>query len=83
MSKKNPTGRETATPENADSKPISNAPNTIDLLFEGVIKFKEENFLTYKELFENLKEGQNPHTLFVGLRGFSCRAKFDYKYLAR
>lgn len=44
MSKKNPTGRETATPENADSKPISNAPNTIDLLFEGVIKFKEENF---------------------------------------
>ena len=26
-------------------------PNTIDLLFEGVIKFKEENFLAYKELY--------------------------------
>ncbi|WP_299548216.1 carbonic anhydrase [uncultured Helicobacter sp.] len=38
----------------------------MDLLFEGAIKFKEENFLAYKELFENLKEGQNPHTLFVG-----------------
>ncbi|WP_051604747.1 carbonic anhydrase [Helicobacter rodentium] len=53
------------TPNSLDSK-TTNAPNTIDLLFEGVIKFKEENFLAYKELFENLKEGQNPHTLFVG-----------------
>ncbi|MCI5969061.1 carbonic anhydrase [Helicobacter sp.] len=38
----------------------------MDLLFKGAIKFKEENFLAYKELFENLKDGQNPHTLFVG-----------------
>ena len=42
------------------------AQTTIETLSEGGIKFKEENFLTYKELFENLKEGQNPHTLFVG-----------------
>ena len=42
------------------------AQTSIETLFEGAIKFKEENFLTYKELFENLKEGQNPHTLFVG-----------------
>lgn len=48
------------------AKVESQTPNTIDLLFEGAIKFKEENFLAYKELFENLKEGQNPHTLFVG-----------------
>lgn len=47
-------------------KEIENPPNTMDLLFEGAIKFKEENFLAYQELFENLKEGQKPHTLFVG-----------------
>lgn len=39
---------------------------SIDTLFKGVIKFKEENFSHYKELFRDLKEGQNPHTLFVG-----------------
>ena len=42
------------------------AQSSIETLFEGAIKFKEENFIAYKELFENLKEGQNPHTLFVG-----------------
>lgn len=52
--------------EQKDMQGSTNAPNTMDLLFEGAIKFKEENFLVYKELFENLKEGQNPHTLFVG-----------------
>ncbi len=39
---------------------------TIDALFDGAIRFKEENFLSYKELFEHLKKGQNPHTLFIG-----------------
>ena len=42
------------------------AQTSIETLFEGAIKFKEEKFLTDKELVENLKEGQNPHTLFVG-----------------
>lgn len=42
------------------------AQHSIDMLFEGAIKFKEEDFENYKTLFENLKEGQNPHTLFVG-----------------
>ena len=42
------------------------AQSSIETLFEGAIKLKEENFIAYKELFENLKEGQNPHTLFVG-----------------
>ncbi len=42
------------------------AQSSIEMLFEGAIKFKEENFLAYKDLFENLKEGQNPHTLFIG-----------------
>ena len=47
------------------------AQTSIETLFEGAIKFKEENFLTYKELFENLQEGQNPHTLFVGCSDYS------------
>lgn len=34
-------------------------------LFEGAIKFKEEDYLNHKELYENLQEEQNPHTLFI------------------
>lgn len=34
-------------------------------LFEGAIKFKEEDYLNHKELYENLKKEQNPHTLFI------------------
>ncbi len=34
-------------------------------LFEGAIKFKEEDYLNHKELYENLKKKQDPHTLFV------------------
>lgn len=34
-------------------------------LFEGAVKFKEEDFLTHKELYENLGKKQNPHTLFI------------------
>ena len=42
------------------------AQNSIDRLFEGVIKFREEDFLNHKNLFQDLKHTQNPHTLFVG-----------------
>lgn len=42
------------------------AQETLKQLFEGAIKFKEEDFLRHKELFETLKDGQNPHTLFIG-----------------
>ncbi len=34
-------------------------------LFEGAVKFKEEDFLNHKELYENLGKKQNPHTLFI------------------
>lgn len=34
-------------------------------LFEGAIKFKEEDFNKYKKLYKNLKQKQNPHTLFI------------------
>lgn len=34
-------------------------------LFEGAIKFQEEDYLNHKELYENLKKNQDPHTLFI------------------
>lgn len=34
-------------------------------LFEGAIKFKEEDFAKNKDLYENLKQSQDPHTLFI------------------
>lgn len=34
-------------------------------LFEGAIKFQEEDFVEYQELYESLKKRQNPHTLFI------------------
>jgi len=35
-------------------------------LFEGIYKFKNEDFEKYKDIFEKLKDKQNPHTLFIG-----------------
>jgi len=35
-------------------------------LFKGVIDFKNEDFEKNKELFEELKEGQKPHTFYIG-----------------
>lgn len=35
-------------------------------LFEGVLGFKEENFIKYKDLFYKLKNRQAPHILFIG-----------------
>lgn len=34
-------------------------------LFEGALKFKDEDFVAHKALYENLKQEQNPHTLFI------------------
>ncbi|MCX2716529.1 carbonic anhydrase [Helicobacter sp. MIT 21-1697] len=34
-------------------------------LFEGAIKFREEDFNEHKELYESLKKGQEPHTLLI------------------
>ncbi|RAX54996.1 carbonic anhydrase [Helicobacter sp. 16-1353] len=34
-------------------------------LFEGAIKFREEDYLNHQELYENLKKKQDPHTLFI------------------
>jgi carbonic anhydrase len=34
-------------------------------LIEGIKKFRKEDFQVHKELFEELKEGQKPHTLFI------------------
>lgn len=34
-------------------------------LFDGAIKFKEEDFNKYQNLYQNLKQNQNPHTLFI------------------
>lgn len=35
-------------------------------LFEGVKQFKEQNYSSIKELFQDLEREQNPHTLFIG-----------------
>ncbi len=34
-------------------------------LFEGALKFQEEDFNAHKELYESLKKRQDPHTLFI------------------
>lgn len=34
-------------------------------LLEGIVKFRQGDFENHKELFMGLKEGQNPHTLFI------------------
>jgi carbonic anhydrase len=35
-------------------------------LFSGVLNFQNEDFETHKDLFEELKEGQKPHTFYIG-----------------
>lgn len=35
-------------------------------LFRGVLNFKNEDFEAHKDLFEELKEGQKPHTFYIG-----------------
>lgn len=38
----------------------------MEKLLQGIVKFRTEDFEEYKELFGELKKGQNPHTLFIG-----------------
>jgi len=35
-------------------------------LFKGILDFQSEDFEAHRELFHDLKGGQNPHTLFIG-----------------
>ncbi|MCP4291764.1 MAG: carbonic anhydrase [bacterium] len=35
-------------------------------LFKGILEFQSEDFGAHKELFDQLKYGQKPHTLFIG-----------------
>lgn len=35
-------------------------------LFEGVVRFRDEDFENNRELFKDLGDNHNPHTLFVG-----------------
>jgi len=35
-------------------------------IIEGIVKFKQEDFERDKEFFQGLKEGQKPHTFYVG-----------------
>lgn len=39
---------------------------SIDSLLSGVVKFRESDFNSHKDLFKALDKGQNPHTLFIG-----------------
>lgn len=39
---------------------------TLEKLIQGAIKFKEEDFIEHKDLYESLHKAQNPETLFVG-----------------
>lgn len=38
----------------------------MEYLFDGVKEFNSNDFLKYKELFENIGRKQSPHTLFIG-----------------
>lgn len=35
-------------------------------LFDGIIHFQKNDFLTHKEHFHSISRSQNPHTLFIG-----------------
>ena len=35
-------------------------------LFKGFLNFKNEDFEAHKDLFEELKKGQKPHTFYIG-----------------
>ena len=43
-------------------------------LFEGAIKFQEEDFSAHKDLYESLKTAPRPTYAIYHLCGFSCRA---------
>jgi len=37
----------------------------MDKLTKGVVEFREKDFIEHKDLFDQLKQGQKPHTLFI------------------
>lgn len=37
----------------------------MEKFLEGIEKFRNEDYVSYKDLFEELKDKQNPHTLFI------------------
>lgn len=39
--------------------------DNLNSLFQGVINFKETSFRNYEKLYEQLKDNQSPHTLFI------------------
>lgn len=38
----------------------------MDKIVKGALQFMQEGFNEHKNLFQNLKEEQNPHTMFIG-----------------
>lgn len=38
----------------------------MEKLLKGIIKFKTEDYQKYADMFESLKDKQQPHTLFIG-----------------
>jgi carbonic anhydrase len=38
----------------------------MEKLLNGIVRFRSEEFEKYFDVFESLKNGQNPHTLFIG-----------------
>lgn len=38
----------------------------MDKLFKGIVEFCQNDFEKHKDLFNNLKKSQQPHTLFIG-----------------
>ncbi len=38
----------------------------MDKLFKGIVKFRQNDFEEHQDLFNDLKESQQPHTLFIG-----------------
>lgn len=52
-------------PESNLVSPQGKAIENMKELFEGAIKFREEDYNEYKELYESLKKHQEPHTLFI------------------
>jgi len=38
----------------------------LEKLLKGIVKFRKGDFITHRELFNKLKNEQNPHTLFIG-----------------
>lgn len=37
----------------------------MEKLLQGIVQFKREDFEAHRDLFNHLKEGQEPHTLFI------------------